>query len=108
MNSLCLTGDGLTAALFASALHFGWTPADGVARQESWHFREGRFEFFAERIHQGGDWQHFWPARPPQRQLVLRRDGLLVDYVICGEMWCRPLDYFLPRARASRVQVAPC
>jgi len=31
-----------------------------------------------------------------------------VDYVVCGEMWCRPLEYFLPRARAPLVQVAPC
>lgn len=112
MSSLCLTGDGLTASLFAAALHFGWTPADGVAREESWHVRQGHFEFFAARIRkQGGkddDWEHYWPMRAPQSRLVFDRRGLRADYVICGEMWCRPLEYFLPRSRAPVVQIAPC
>jgi len=112
MSSLCLTGDGLTASLFAAALHFGWTPADGVAREESWHVRQGHFEFFAARIRkQGGkddDWEHYWPTRAPQSRLVFDRRGLRADYVICGEMWCRPLEYFLPRSRAPVVQIAPC
>jgi hypothetical protein len=30
VNLLCLSGDGLGASLFAAALHFGWTPADGA------------------------------------------------------------------------------
>ena len=47
---LCLTGDGAAATIFAAALHFGWTGADGVAREESWHVRERHFEFFAARI----------------------------------------------------------
>ena len=108
MNSLCLTGDGLTASLFAAALHFGWTPADGIAREESWHVYQGKFEFLAERVRKGGDWQHAWPARAPQSRLVFDRRGLRVDYVICGEMWCTPLEKLLPRARAPVVQLAPC
>ena len=112
MSSLCLTGDGLTASFFAAALHFSWTPADGVPREESWHVRQGHFEFFAARIKKNGgkegEWHHYWPSRPPQARLVLRREGLLTDYVICGEMWCAPLEKFLPRARAPVVQIAPC
>jgi hypothetical protein len=108
MTSLCLTGDGLTASLFAAALHFGWTPADGIAREESWHVRERRFEFFAERALKGGSWQHAWPARKPQARLVLRRQGLIADYVVCGEMWCVPLEKLLPRSRAAVVEIAPC
>ena len=108
MSSLCLAGDGLTATLFATALHLGWTPADGVPREESWHLHQRRFEFFAERILKGGEWQHAWPARAPQSQLVLRRQGLIADYVICGEMWCMPLEKLMPRSRAPVVQIAPC
>lgn len=108
MNSLCLAGDGLTASIFAAALHFGWTPADGVPREESWHVRDGRFEFFAERALRGGEWRHAWPARPAQKSLVLRRRGLAADYVICGEMWCLPLEKLLPRSRAPVVEIAPC
>jgi hypothetical protein len=108
MNSLCLTGDGLTASLFAAALHFGWTPADGVAREESWHFYRGQFEFLAERVRKGNDWHHSWPARAPQPRLVFDRQGLRADYVICGEMWCRPLETFLPRSRAPVVHIGAC
>jgi hypothetical protein len=116
MSSLCLTGDGLSASLFAAALHFGWTPADGIPREESWHVRQGHFEFFAARILKDGgkdgvkddEWQHYWPSRPPQTRLIFDRRGLRADYVICGEMWCRPLEYFLPRSRAPVVQIAPC
>ena len=108
MSSLCLTGDGLTASLFAAALHFGWTPADGVAREESWHVPHRQFEFFAARILKDGDWQHSWPARKPQPRLVLDRRGLRADYVICGEMWCTPLEKLMPRSRAPVVQIAPC
>ena len=108
MNSLCLTGDGVTASLFAAALHFGWTPADGVAREESWHFYQGQFEFRAERVRKGGEWQHAWPARAAQPRLVFDRRGLRADYVICGEMWCIPLERLMPRARAPVVQIAPC
>jgi hypothetical protein len=108
MSSLCLTGDGLTASLFAAALHFGWTPADGVAREESWHVWQGRFEFFAERVRKGGDWEHRWPARAPQPRLVFDRRGLRADYVLCGDMWCMPLEKLLPRSRAPVVEIAPC
>lgn len=108
MTSLCLSGDGLTASLFAAALHFGWTPADGVAREESWHVRARRFEFFAERVLKGGAWQHAWPSRAPRARLVLRRQGLIADYVVCGEMWCVPLEKLLPRSRAAVVEIAPC
>ena len=104
MASLCLTGDALTASFFAAALHFGWTPADGIAREESWHVRERHFEFFAARIRKNGgkdsEWHHYWPTRPPQARLVFDRRGLREDYVICGEMWCRPLESFMPRSRA--------
>ena len=72
MTSLCLTGDGLSASLFAAALHFGWTPADGSAREESWHVHERRFD------------------------------------VVCGEVWCVPLEKLLPRSRAAVVEIAPC
>jgi hypothetical protein len=108
MSSLCLAGDGLTASLFAAALHFGWTPADGVAREESWHLRQNQFEFFAERIHHDGGWLHSWPARAPQPRLVFDRRGLRADYVICGDMWCMPLEKLMPRSRAPVVQIAPC
>jgi hypothetical protein len=108
MSSLCLAGDGLTASIFAAALHFGWTSADGVAREESWHVRQGQFEFFAARIRKGDDWHHSWPVRPPQRQLILHRQNLMADYTICGEMWCMPLEKLMPRSRAPVVQIAPC
>ena len=114
MHSLCLTGDGLTASLFAAALHFGWTGADGIAHEESWHVRERHFEFFAARIRKeggkddGAEWQHYWPTRPAQARLVFDRRGLRVDYVICGEMWCMPLEKLMPRAKAPVVQIAPC
>jgi hypothetical protein len=108
MSSLCLTGDGLTASLFAAALHFGWTPADGVAREESWHVRQGQFEFFAARIRKGSDWDHSWPSRAPQSRLVFDRRGLRADYVICGEMWCMPLERLMPRSRAPVVEISPC
>lgn len=109
---LCLTGDGVSASLFAAALHFGWTAADGIAREESWHVRQGHFEFLATRIWKDGgkdgEWQHYWPSRPPQSRLVFDRRGLRADYVICGEMWCMPLEKLLPRARAPVVQIEPC
>jgi hypothetical protein len=108
MNSLCLTGDGLTASLFAAALHFGWTPADGVAREESWHVRQRQFEFFAARTLKGDEWQHSWPTRSPQSRLVFDRRGLRADYVICGEMWCMPLEKLMPRSRAPVVQIKAC
>lgn len=100
MSALCLTAAGLAANLFASALHLGWTPPDGVAREESWHVREGRFELFAARIRKGSDWHHYWPPRAPETRLILRREGLLSDYVICGDGWCLPLEQLLPRSRA--------
>lgn len=108
MNSLCIAGDGVTAALFATALHFGWTPGDGVAREESWHVIDREFVFLAARTRKGADWEHSWPARAPQKSLRLDRRGLREDYVICGEMWCRPLEQFVPRSRAAVVQIAPC
>jgi hypothetical protein len=108
MSSLCLAGDGVSAAIFAAALHFGWTPADGMPREESWHVRPGHFEFFAARIHKDNEWHHYWPTRPPQARLVLDRRGLRADYVICGEMWCLPLEKLIPRARGPIVQIAPC
>ena len=84
---LCLAGDGVATTLFAAALHIGWTPADGLAREESWHIRQGYFEFFAARIRKnsGKDaaWEHYWPTRAPRENLV-------------------------PRARAPVVQGAPC
>ena len=100
------------ASLFAAALHFGWTAADGVAREESWHVRQGHFEFFAARIRkQGGkddEWEHYWPiARAASRGSCSTAGGLRADYVICGEMWCRPLEYFLPRSRAPVVRSRP-
>jgi hypothetical protein len=108
VNLLCLSGDGLSTTLFAAALHFGWTPADGVAREESWHVRDRRFEFFAARVLKDGEWQHQWPARAPQARLVFDRRGLREDYMVCGEMWCMSLEKLLPRARAPLVQIAPC
>jgi hypothetical protein len=105
---LCLSGDGAAATIFAAALHFGWTGADGIAREESWHVRDGHFEFFAARIRKGQEWEHYWPVRPAQARLVFSRSGLREDYVICGEMWCAPLERFIPRARAAVVAIAPC
>ena len=46
---LCLAADGVASTIFAAALHIGWTPADGIAREESWHVRQGYFELFAAR-----------------------------------------------------------
>jgi hypothetical protein len=108
MSSLCLTADGLSATLFAAALHFGWTPADGIAREESWHVRQRQFEFFAARVRKDDEWHHSWPTRAPQSRLVLDRRGLRADYVVCGEMWCTPLAKLMPRARAPVVQISPC
>lgn len=106
---LCLTGgDAATASLFAAALHFGWTPADGIAREESWHVYQRHFEFLAARVRKDDEWHHFWPARPPQGRLVFDRRNLRADYVICGEMWCIPLEKLMPRARAPVVEIAPC
>ena len=105
---LCLAGEGIATTIFAAALHIGWTPADGIAREESWHVRQGYFEFFAARIRKERDWEHYWPARPPQARLILDRRGLRQDYVICGEVWCTPLEKLVPRARAPVVQIAPC
>jgi len=92
----------LTAAGQAKLADFG------VAREETWHLHQKRFEFLAERVLKGGEWQHAWPARAPQSALVLRRQGLIADYVICGEMWCLPLEKLMPRSRAPVVQIAPC
>jgi hypothetical protein len=108
VNLLCFSSDGLSASLFAAALHIGWTPADGIAREESWHVRQGTFEFFAARIRRGNDWDHSWPIRAPQARLVLDRRGLREDYVICGEIGCMPLEKLVPRARAPVVRIAPC
>jgi hypothetical protein len=108
MSSLCLTADGLSASLFAAALHFGWTAADGIAREESWHVRQGQFEFFAARVRKDDDWHHSWPSRAPQSRLVFDRRELHADYVVCGEMWCVPLEKLMPRSRAPVVQIAPC
>jgi len=105
---LCLSGDGAAATIFAAALHFGWTGADGVAREESWHVRERHFEFFAARIRKSEEWEHYWPVRPAQARLVFNRKGLREDYVICGEMWCAPLERFISRERAAVVAIAPC
>ena len=108
MSSLCLAGDGLTATLFATALHLGWTPADGTAREESWHVHQGRFELFAERVLREGQWQHAWPRRKPSVSLSLDRRNLVADYVVCGEGWCTPLEKLMPRERAAVVRIAPC
>ena len=105
---LCLAGEGVASTIFAAALHIGWTPADGIAREESWHVRQGYFELFAARIRKDDAWEHYWPTRPPQARLVFDRRGLRQDYVICGEMWCVPLEKLVPRAKAPVVQVAPC
>ena len=105
---LCLAGDGVATTIFAAALHLGWTPADGVAREQSWHIRQGYFEFFAARIRKDEGWEHYWPTRPSQARRVLDRRGLREDYVLCGEMWCAPLEKLVPRARAPVVQIAPC
>ena len=40
--------------------------------------------------------------------LVFDRRNLREDYVICGEMWCIPLEKLVPRARAPVVEIAPC
>jgi hypothetical protein len=105
---LCLAGDGVATTIFAAALHIGWTPADGNAREESWHIRQGVFEFFAARIRKNEGWEHYRPTRPPQARLVLDRRDLREDYVICGEMWCTPLEKLVPRAKAPVVQIGPC
>jgi hypothetical protein len=108
VSSLCLAGEGITASLFAAALHLGWTGADGVAREESWHVRERRFEFFAERTLRAGEWQHAWPTRGTRPALILDRRNVREDYVLCGEMWCMPLEKLLPRSRAPVVRISPC
>ena len=105
---LCLAGDGVVSTIFAAALHLAWTRADGIAREESWHIRQGVFEFFAARIRKNEGWEHYWPTRPPQARLVLDRRGLREDYLVCGEMWCKPLEKLVPRAKGPVVQVAPC
>jgi hypothetical protein len=63
MSSLCLAGDGVAAQLFAVALHLGWTDAQGVAREESWHVHNRRFELLAERVLREGQWRHAWPQQ---------------------------------------------
>jgi len=108
MSSLCLAGDGVAAQLFAAALHLGWTDAQGVAREESWHVLGGRFEFFAERVLKAGEWQHAWPKRSSREEMVLEREKIEKDYVVCGEGWCTPLEKLVPRARAPVVRIAPC
>lgn len=108
MSSLCLAGDGVAAQLFAAALHLGWTDAQGVAREESWHVHDGRFEFLAERVLREGQWRHAWPQRKPGASLSLDRRNLVADYVVCGEGWCMPLEKLVPRARAPVVRIAPC
>lgn len=108
MSALCFTGDGIAASLFASALHLAWTGEDGVAREESWHARHGRFELFAARSLEAGEWRHAWPPRPAQPRLVLDRWGLRADYVVCGEGWCMPLERIAPRRRAPVVTISPC
>lgn len=108
MSSLCLTSGELTARLFAAVLHLGWTEADGVPREESWHVWQERFELLAERARRDDGWQHGWPARAPQPRLVLRRAGLAADYVIGGDGWSVPLERLLPRSRAPVVEIARC
>jgi hypothetical protein len=54
------------------------------------------------------DWYHYWPARASEMRLVLRREGLQRDYVLCGEGWCVPLERLLPRSRAPTVEIAAC
>lgn len=121
MSSLCLTAGALAASLFAPALHLGWTPGDGVPREESWHVWQGRFELVAARTREhkaaakppegaalANGWYHYWPRRVPETRLVLHRQGLLDDYVICGEGWCTPLERLLPRSRAPVVEVSAC
>jgi len=71
-------------------------------------FRQRHFEFLAARVRKDDEWHHFWPARPPQGRLVFDRRNLREDYVICGEMWCIPLEKLMPRARAPVVEIAPC
>ncbi|MGH8705669.1 MAG: DUF1850 domain-containing protein [Burkholderiales bacterium] len=121
MSSLCLTAGALAANLFAQALHLEWTTADGVRREESWHVAGSRLELVAARIAPrdastkppegavlaDGKFHH-WPRRPAESRLVLRREGLANDYVLCGEGWCTPLERLLPRARAPVVEIAPC
>jgi hypothetical protein len=72
--------------------------------------RDRHFEFFAARVRkeEGAEWQHYWPTRPAQARLVFDRRGLREDYVLCGEMWCRPLESFMPRSRAPVVQITAC
>ncbi|HZM33607.1 MAG TPA: hypothetical protein VFC18_03860 [Burkholderiales bacterium] len=108
MSALCLAGDGATASLFAAALHLGWTDAQGVAREESWHVRDGRFEFFAQRVLKEGEWRHAWPHRPSRREITLERENLVTDYIVCGEGWCTPLEKLLPRSRAPVVRISTC
>ena len=121
MSSLCLADGALTATLFAQALHLAWTPADGVAREVSYVVERDRMVLIGERIAQSpatpmapepsvlaNGWHHHWPQRPPQQRIVLERATLKADYVLCGQGWCRPLEQFLPRARAPRVELYSC
>lgn len=108
MTSLCLTSGELSARVFAAALHLGWTGADGVAHEASWHLWQGRFELVAERALRATGWEYEWPARAPRARIVLRRADLAADYVIAGDGWRVPLERLLPRARAPVVEIAPC
>ena len=121
MASLCLTAGALSASLFAQTLHLAWTPADGIAREETWRIENHRFVLAAQRravrdpavaaakdALRAGNWDHSWPALKPQPRLLLERADLRADYVLCEQGWCRPLESFLPRARAPRVELSFC
>ena len=98
-----------------------WTGADGTRREESWHVLGDRFALVAARAARrdgvdkppegavlANEWYHYWPERAVQARLVLRREGLRSDYVLCGEGWCLPLERLLPRARAPIVEITTC
>ena len=121
MASLCLTAGALSATLFAQTLHLAWTPADGVAREETWRIENRQFVLAASRSAvrdpavaaasdalRVGSWDHRWPPAKPRSKLLLERADLRADYVLCEQGWCRPLESFLPRAQAPRVELAPC